>query len=936
MPIEIGISTTIGGIAGNTPGGDTPPFSNVNSFLYDGVDEKMFSTANYTELNGSTNFSISFWIKPIGTNTNGVWEIETQGNNETLNCRYLGSQQLIIIHFRSQSYYYRSAPNSVLLNQWSHIVYTYNGALARYDRPEIYVNGALSQGVNSGVPYTSSNFNGTLTFGDATQYVYGNNYIDEFAVWNDTTLTQTQANELYNGGAPSDLNNIASGLAQPTTWFRMGEEATWNGFTWTMTDFNGSTILRGANMQESSRTTDVPPNPFANTKSIALDGVDDFVDVGYVAELNNASTFTYSGWYKQTTIDQERFLMGFFVSAGNWFALYTWSDGNMYIHFKDGGVNKYGVFDYSTLVTANAWFNIVIVFNGSNSTNADRLKCYINGAQATLSFVGTQPITTPSGANNLTLGKMDSFTQTWLGGADELALWNTDESANVSTIYNGGVPNDLTSLSPLSWWRCGDSDTSPTLTDNGSGGNDGTMTNFSTFSSDVPTFTNTKSILLDGVDDFVTMGNVLNMADDGTDSFSCSFWMKRNSFNTEMIVSKQLNSGSYNGLSIYIAQGRLNFFLGSATSPNSNITGRSTNYVIGSTWTNVIVTYDGSQDISGFNIYINGVSDSVVTISNNTPTKVSNTTDFQLSGRAGGTSLVYGGGLDEVAFWNGTELTSTQANNIGGTIPTDLSTYNPTSWWRFEGSGTTATDNGSGGNNGTLTNGVTRSTDVPTFSKKSIALDGVDDFCETASTYSELDAANKLTISFWAKSTNAVLSLPVQVGIGSNRQFYIAISNSGRITFKKNINTDNTGIRADNGTPHDGNWNHIMICMDLTATASLKGDIFFNGVNVTHSRTLDTNAIQTSTGNLYINEVNKDFTGNIDEVAIWSGTDLRNDVATIYNNGEPTDLNNNGLTAPTTWYRMGDGDTAPTIQDTNGSANLTMQNFSTFSTDVPT
>ena len=41
--------------------------------------------------------------------------------------------------------------------------------------------------------------------------------------------------------------------------------------------------------------------------------------------------------------------------------------------------------------------------------------------------------------------------------------------------------------SPVSWWRCGDGDTSPTLTDNGSGGNDGTMTNFSTFSTDVPT-----------------------------------------------------------------------------------------------------------------------------------------------------------------------------------------------------------------------------------------------------------------------------------------------------------------------------------------------------------------------------------------------------------------------------------------------------------------
>ena len=229
-------------------------------------------------------------------------------------------------------------------------------------------------------------------------------------------------------------------------------------------------------------------------------------------------------------------------------------------------------------------------------------------------------------------------------------------------------------------------------------------------------FSNTKSIELDGIDDYVTMGNVLNMADDGTDSFSCSFWMKRNSFNTEMIVSKQLNSGSYNGFSIYISQGRLHFLIGSSISPNAKLQGRSTNYVIGSTWNNVILTYDGSQDISGFNVYINGVSDSVVTLDNNTPTKGSNTTGFRLSGRGGGAALVYGGGLDEVAFWNGTELTSTQANEIGSTIPTDLSTYNPTSWWRCGDGDTspTLTDNGSGGNDGTMTNFTTFSTDVPT------------------------------------------------------------------------------------------------------------------------------------------------------------------------------------------------------------------------------
>jgi len=230
-------------------------------------------------------------------------------------------------------------------------------------------------------------------------------------------------------------------------------------------------------------------------------------------------------------------------------------------------------------------------------------------------------------------------------------------------------------------------------------------------------FENLRSTEYDGVDDFVSMGNVLNMANDGTDAFSVSFWMKRNSFSFEMIVSKQLNSGSYNGFGVYINSGKLNFLLGSLISPSSSIQGKSTSTVVGSTWKNIIVTYDGSQDISGFNIYINGVSDTVVTVTNSTPTKVSNTTDFQLSGRDG-TSLKYGGLLDEVGFWLGTELTSVQASAIynSGT-PNNLNdlSSSPTSWWRFEeASGTTAIDSGSSGNNGTLINGVVRSTDVPT------------------------------------------------------------------------------------------------------------------------------------------------------------------------------------------------------------------------------
>ena len=56
---------------------------------------------------------------------------------------------------------------------------------------------------------------------------------------------------------------------------------------------------------------------------------------------------------------------------------------------------------------------------------------------------------------------------------DELALWNTDQTSNVSSIYNSGSPFDLSTLTddPRHWWRMGDGDTYPYLFDVGSEAN---------------------------------------------------------------------------------------------------------------------------------------------------------------------------------------------------------------------------------------------------------------------------------------------------------------------------------------------------------------------------------------------------------------------------------------------------------------------------------
>ena len=75
------------------------------------------------------------------------------------------------------------------------------------------------------------------------------------------------------------------------------------------------------------------------------------------------------------------------------------------------------------------------------------------------------------------------------GEIDEFAVFSSVLSASqIENIYNSGTPDDLSSLSPLGWWRMGDNDggSGTTITDQGSGGNNGTLTNGATIVSEVP------------------------------------------------------------------------------------------------------------------------------------------------------------------------------------------------------------------------------------------------------------------------------------------------------------------------------------------------------------------------------------------------------------------------------------------------------------------
>lgn len=138
--------------------------------------------------------------------------------------------------------------------------------------------------------------------------------------------------------------------------------------------------------------------------------------------------------------------------------------------------------------SAGVWAHWTIVYDGGTTENGSggisdsysRFKIYKNGVQET---------TSNSNSNYGFSGeiKAEQFRFCRQSGGsqymrnsnlDEMAIWGSDENANISDIYNSGTPHDLNLLtsSPNHYWRMGDGDTYPTLEDN-AGSLDATMFN---------------------------------------------------------------------------------------------------------------------------------------------------------------------------------------------------------------------------------------------------------------------------------------------------------------------------------------------------------------------------------------------------------------------------------------------------------------------------
>tara|TARA_R110000824_G_scaffold282509_1_gene470771 strand:+ start:115 stop:879 length:765 start_codon:yes stop_codon:yes gene_type:complete len=222
-----------------------------------------------------------------------------------------------------------------------------------------------------------------------------------------------------------------------------------------------------------------------NQYSISVDGSDDFIDCGDDSSLAPAN-ITISLWIKVSGS----------ISGGPRYILTKFGAhyGSIHLRYTSGGrfnfFLAFGVFgahvqgDFPTAVTLTDWHHVALTYDGSY------IKGYVDGSEDYSASESRSLYYTEDGSDGTSLvigkGKYTPYTE---GLIDEVSWFSSALSASdITAMYNDGVPTDISSLNPVSWWRMGDNDggSGTTITDQGSGGNDGTLTNGPTFSSTVP------------------------------------------------------------------------------------------------------------------------------------------------------------------------------------------------------------------------------------------------------------------------------------------------------------------------------------------------------------------------------------------------------------------------------------------------------------------
>jgi hypothetical protein len=476
---------------------------NVDTSTWDGTDWIISnSSANYPnslQFNGTSSYidtssfttsgddvTISLWLNAINIaasspSTTGALVYGDASNfiyynlNEVIYAKINGSTSILVANSGG-------VPQIFGTGNWHHLAVVKSGSTVTW-----YVDGSpfsdLGTGGSGGF---TMNYIGAAG-GSSIYFLDGQ--LSNVAIF-ESALDASAITTLYNSGQPETtisssplswwkLDNLTTGIQDSGSASNNGTNngATISGIA--VSQENGtSNGMTTANLVTSDLTRSIPYSSY----SMVFDGVADDIDLG--SSYTTPDKFTISVWANSTSPFPSGTNYGYYVGAdvtthrGIGFAVQEGTVGSMgqgiiYVYFAPGGEAL-----TTTAVTPGVWEHIVFVCDKTVGSYGE-IKLYRNGILDTTTTLASADL------NNLTeiehIGSNGYNPHPYIGNLSNVAIWSSHLTEDqILTIYNGGVPNNISSLSPVGWWSlAGDSyfdGTNWICPDLGSGGNNGTST----------------------------------------------------------------------------------------------------------------------------------------------------------------------------------------------------------------------------------------------------------------------------------------------------------------------------------------------------------------------------------------------------------------------------------------------------------------------------
>jgi len=473
---------------------------NILSGSFDGTDD--YLTTNESNLATSGDCTISLWFNSASLPGNGAYDYmfsltdsRATGKDRAIGIRGTGTDAQIVANTYASGWNLPFTNTSISASTWYHVAVVFTSGSA-----QVYFNGAdkgSKSVATSTIAYTQTVIGGML-YSSANQF---NGKIDEVSVFH-SALSSTNITAIYNSGVPADISTLS-----PKGWWRNGDgtgDTDSGGGTPANTDTVGTVANQGSvntgsgegNMTGTNGatfSTDVPvvlPS-ITNTLSGSFDGSDDYLLMGTSA-ISLDTNFTISVWFKPTSdaLAGYDFMCGWGNNASGESRVMQILNSKLSFEIYFSRISG------ATTLSADTWYHGAVTFSGND------VEIFLNGSSdgsGTLSRSSmTSSLTFAGGTPAMTGVGFVPFS----GLIDEFAVFDSVLSSTaISVIYNSGVPNDISSLNPVGWWRMGDgtgdtdsgggtpanTDTIGTVVNQGSASNaNGTGTNGSTFSTDVP------------------------------------------------------------------------------------------------------------------------------------------------------------------------------------------------------------------------------------------------------------------------------------------------------------------------------------------------------------------------------------------------------------------------------------------------------------------